>query len=49
LSELEDHLSDSAAEQTLRAVTMWGRYAEIFTYDDEAEAFDLEIPESEQA
>ncbi len=48
LSELEDHLSDSAAEQTLRAVTMWGRYAEIFTYDDEAEAFSLEIPEDEE-
>jgi len=47
LSELEDHLSDSAAEQTLRAVTKWGRYAEVFTYDDDDEAFSFEFPELE--
>jgi NitT/TauT family transport system ATP-binding protein len=47
LSELEDYLSDSAAEQTLSAVTMWGRYAELFTYDDAAEAFSLDMPEAE--
>lgn len=41
-SELEDFLSDSAAEQTLRTVTAWGRYAELFSYDDDAEAFSLE-------
>ena len=41
LSEMEDHLTDSAAEETLRAVTNWGRYAEIFTYDDAGEAFVL--------
>ncbi len=46
LSELEDYLSDNAAEDTLRAVTMWGRYAELFTYDDDAEAFSLESPEA---
>jgi NitT/TauT family transport system ATP-binding protein len=45
LSEIEDYLSDSAAEQTLRAVTNWGRYAELFTYDDAAEAFSLALPE----
>ncbi|MBL6751010.1 MAG: nitrate/sulfonate/bicarbonate ABC transporter ATP-binding protein [Nevskia sp.] len=49
LSELEDYLSDSAAEQTLRAVTIWGRYAELFTYNDQAETFSLEIPEAEAA
>ena len=48
LSELEDYLSDSAAEQTLRAVTHWGRYAEIFTYDDASESFSLEFPEIEE-
>ena len=48
LSELEDFLSDSAAEQTLRAVTIWGRYAELFNYDDDAETFGLEIEESER-
>jgi NitT/TauT family transport system ATP-binding protein len=46
LSELEDYLSDSAAEETLRAVTKWGRYAELFTYDDAAESFSLEMPEA---
>ncbi len=46
LSELEDYLSDSAAEETLRAVTKWGRYAEVFAYDDEAEAFVLDDGEA---
>jgi NitT/TauT family transport system ATP-binding protein len=46
LSELEDYLSDSAAEDTLRALTKWGRYAELFTYDDATEAFSLEMPEA---
>ena len=47
LSELEDYLTDNAAEQTLRAVTNWGRYAEIFTYDDATESFSLVEPETE--
>ena len=47
LSELEDYLSDSAAEHTLSAITQWGRYAELFTYDDAAEAFSLDMPEAE--
>ncbi|HEU0196023.1 MAG TPA: nitrate/sulfonate/bicarbonate ABC transporter ATP-binding protein [Nevskiaceae bacterium] len=42
LSELEDFLTDSAAEETLSAVTRWGRYAELFSYDDDAESFSLE-------
>lgn len=42
VSELEDHLSESAAQQTLRAVTHWGRYAELYSYDDAAESFSLE-------
>jgi len=33
-SELEDHLSASDAEKTLQTVIGWGRYAEIFSYDD---------------
>ncbi len=41
-SELEDHLSSSHAEQTLRAVIGWGRYAELFTYD--ATTRDFSIP-----
>jgi NitT/TauT family transport system ATP-binding protein len=42
--ELEDHLSDAAAEETLDAVIDWGRYAEIFAYDDQSEMFSLEDP-----
>ena len=33
-----------AAEQTLRAVIDWGRYAEAFAYDDEMAMFSLENP-----
>ena len=42
--ELEDYLSDAAAEETLDAVVDWGRYAEVFAYDDQAEMFSLEDP-----
>jgi len=34
-SELEDHLTRQDADRTLRAVISWGRYAEVFDYDDE--------------
>jgi NitT/TauT family transport system ATP-binding protein len=44
--ELEDYLSDAAAEETLDAVIDWGRYAEIFAYDDQAEMFSLEDPKA---
>lgn len=44
LDELEDHMTEGAAEQTLRAVTSWGRYAEAFAYDDERMRFSLENP-----
>jgi NitT/TauT family transport system ATP-binding protein len=44
IDELEDHMSPEAAEQTLRAVIAWGRYAEIFAYDDDSGAFSLENP-----
>jgi NitT/TauT family transport system ATP-binding protein len=43
--ELEDYLTDGAAQETLDAVVDWGRYAEIFAYDDQAEMFSLEDPE----
>jgi NitT/TauT family transport system ATP-binding protein len=42
--ELEDYMSAEAAEQTLRAVIDWGRYAEAFAYDDETAMFSLENP-----
>lgn len=44
LDELEDHMTEKAAEQTLDAVTSWGRYAEVFAYDDHAQRFSLENP-----
>ena len=42
--ELEDYMTPQAAEQTLRAVISWARYAEIFAYDDEGATFSLENP-----
>ncbi|HET6194374.1 MAG TPA: nitrate/sulfonate/bicarbonate ABC transporter ATP-binding protein [Acetobacteraceae bacterium] len=40
--ELEDHMSPEYAEDTLRTLIAWGRYAELFSYDEEAEQFSLE-------
>jgi len=37
--ELEDHMNRHDAERTMRAVTAWGRYAELFGYDDKTRAF----------
>ena len=42
LDELEDHMSTEDAEHTLRAVTAWGRFAEMFAYDDDSGTFSLE-------
>jgi NitT/TauT family transport system ATP-binding protein len=44
--ELEDFLSDGAAEETLDAVINWGRYGEIFSYNDKTEIFSLADVES---
>jgi NitT/TauT family transport system ATP-binding protein len=40
--ELEDHMSPDYAEDTLRSAISWGRYAELFSYDEEAAQFSLE-------
>jgi NitT/TauT family transport system ATP-binding protein len=40
--ELEDHMSAEYAAETLRVAISWGRYAELFSYDEEAEQFSLE-------
>jgi len=45
LDELEDHMTPDAAEQTLRAVVNWSRYAELFAYDDDTGMFSMENPE----
>ena len=42
--ELEDYMAEDAAEQTLRTIVSWGRYAEVFAYDDHAQVFSLENP-----
>jgi len=42
--ELEDYMSAEDAELTLRAVIGWGRYAEVFAYDDDSGTFSLENP-----
>ncbi len=42
--ELEDYMAEEAAEQTLRTIVSWGRYGEVFAYDDHAQAFSLENP-----
>jgi NitT/TauT family transport system ATP-binding protein len=39
--ELEDHLSRYDAKTTLRVGTAWGRYAELFAYDDKTGMFAL--------
>ncbi|WP_029005155.1 AAA-associated domain-containing protein [Azorhizobium doebereinerae] len=40
--ELEDHMSEEFAERTLRTVIAWGRYGEVFSYDEKTQQFSLE-------
>jgi NitT/TauT family transport system ATP-binding protein len=42
--ELEDHMAEDAADQTLRSVTSWGRYGEVFAYDEDSGVFSLDNP-----
>jgi len=42
--ELEDSMSEEDAESTLRALTSWARYAELFAYDDQTRRFSLDNP-----
>jgi len=44
IDELEDHMTEDAAEETLRTVVSWARFGELFSYDDESETFSLENP-----
>lgn len=43
--ELEDHMSEDFADETLKTVTNWGRYAEIFTYHEDDDQFSLDDPQ----
>jgi NitT/TauT family transport system ATP-binding protein len=42
--ELEDHMSEEAAESTLRAIISWARYGEAFAFDQDAGVFSLDNP-----
>ena len=42
--ELEDHMSVERSDQTLRSVTSWARYGEVFAYDEDAGVFSLDNP-----
>ena len=42
--QLEDFMSEEYAERTLRSAITWGRYAELFDYDEESRQFSLENP-----
>ena len=44
LTQLEDHMTELDAIEALSAVTSWGRYAELFAYDDNSESYSLENP-----
>ncbi|MGC8508214.1 MAG: AAA-associated domain-containing protein [Thiomonas sp.] len=48
LTELEDHLSEDEARRVLDTAIDWGRYAELYAYDDNAEVFSLDNPEAEE-
>ena len=37
-------MSEDYADRTLRAVTSWGRYGELFAYDEDSGVFSLDNP-----
>ena len=45
--ELEDTMSPDYADETLRAVISWGRFAELYQYDEEADQFFLDDDDDE--
>lgn len=47
LAELEKVLSEDEARRVLDAVIEWGRYAEVFAYDDRSGMLNLENPEAQ--
>ena len=36
-NELEDYMSEDYADETLKTIVSWGRYAELFAYDEQSE------------
>ena len=43
-NELEDYMAEDQADETLKTIVSWGRYAELFAYDEQSESFSLENP-----
>ena len=43
-NELEDYMSEDYADKTMKTIVSWGRYAELFAYDEQSETFSLENP-----
>jgi NitT/TauT family transport system ATP-binding protein len=43
-NELEDYMAEDKADETLKTTVSWGRYAELFAYDEQSETFSLENP-----
>jgi NitT/TauT family transport system ATP-binding protein len=37
-------MSEENADDTLKTVVSWGRYGELFAYDEQSETFSLENP-----
>jgi C-terminal AAA-associated domain len=42
--QLEDFMSEEAVKQTLRLAITWGRYAELFAYNEETRRSALSLP-----
>ena len=45
-AELEDHLSEQYAREALDTAIEWGRYAELYEYDDDSQSLLLEEPQT---
>jgi NitT/TauT family transport system ATP-binding protein len=43
-NELEDYMAEDQADETLKTIVSWARYAELFAYDEQQELFSLENP-----
>ena len=37
-------MSEEYADETLKTIVSWARYAELFAYDEQTELFSLENP-----
>ncbi len=48
-AELEDQMSEQYARETLDAAIEWGRYAEVYEYDDDSQSLLLEQPDTASA